>query len=333
MPRPADAVIGRDAMSAGIRRVLWITLGFNLLVAAAKLGYGMSSGLIAMAADGVHSLLDASGNVVGLIAMHRAHAPPDRGHPYGHRKFEALAALGVGVLLGLACKEILEATWHRLAHGSLPDVGAEGFVIMAATMAVNVGVAAYERREGKRLRSEFLLADAAHTASDTLVSLCVIVALATSLLGWEIVDVLVSLVIVAWIARIAWRVARPALSTLADEARVDPAAVDEAAMAIDGVRDVHRIRTRGQSDHVYMDLHVQVDPDATVRDAHGTAHRVEETIKARFPEVIDVVVHLEPHGDPVEGLDGSVIGPPRDARPRDRAAEGKPPPGTPIEGA
>src|SRR5436190_14596674 len=153
-------------VQAGVRRVLWITLALNVAVAAGKLAYGMHSGLIAMIADGVHSLLDSSSNVIGLFAIRHAYQPPDREHPYGHRKFETFAALGIGVLLFFACEEILKAAWGRLTSGSNADVGLLGFAVMVATMAVNIGVSRYEAREGKRLGSELEVGGDAHRGSD-----------------------------------------------------------------------------------------------------------------------------------------------------------------------
>ena len=289
--------------------MLWITLGLNVAVATAKLAYGIHSGLIAMVADGVHSLLDGSSNVVGLIAIGHAYQPPDREHPYGHRKFETFAALGIGVLLVMACQEILRAAFDRLLHGGTADVGMGGFGVMLATTGVNVFVSWYEAREGRRLGSEFLLADAAHTRSDILVSASVMVALGATMLGWGVVDVVATFAIVGWVALIAWRVVRPALSTLSDEARVDPALLESIALSVDGVRDVHRVRTRGHLDAIWVDLHVQVDPLATISEGHEIAHRVEEAIRARMPAVVDVLTHLEPHGDPAEGLDGQPVAP------------------------
>ena len=104
---------------------------------------------------------------------------------------------------------------------------------------------------------------------------------------------------------------RPALATLADEARLDPSKLDALVMSVAGVRDVHRIRTRGSMDEVFVDLHLQVDPALGIAEAHRVAHVVESAIRAENPEVVDVIVHVEPHGDPVEGLDGSIQGPPR----------------------
>lgn len=287
-----------------IRKVLWVTLLLNVLVAAAKLGVGLATGVLSLVADGLHSSLDGSSNVVGLLAIGAAGKPPDADHPYGHRKLETVAALGIGGLLAVASWEILGAAWHRLRAGTPPgDAGALGFVVMGLTILVNWYVSTYEAREGRRWRSEFLLADAAHTHSDLLVSLSVVMALVATRLGWGLVDVLASVFIVAWILRLSWKVIRPALGTLSDEARIDSAEIDRVARSIDGVLEVHRIRTRGHHDAVFVDLHVQVDPSQTVEAAHQVSHRVEDAIRAAWPEVRDVVTHLEPHGDPPEGLD------------------------------
>lgn len=294
-----------------VRRVLWTTLALNLLVASAKLVYGLQAGLLAMAADGVHSFLDGGSNIVGLVGVSAARRPPDRDHPYGHRKFETFAALSIGGMLLLASWEILKAAWGRLPGGTVPEVGGLGYFVMIVTMAVNLGVSLYERREGLRLKSEVLLADSVHTRSDLLTSATVLVALVAAQLGWGLLDPLATFAIVAWIAYSAFGVMRPALATLADESRLDAAALDALVMAVPGVRDVHRIRTRGSMDEIFVDLHLQVDPSLSVSEAHQVAHAVEAAIRAEHREVVDVLAHVEPHGDPVEGLDGSILGPPR----------------------
>ena len=105
-----------------IRRVLWQVLWLNLLVAAAKLFWGMMTGAISMIADGLHSLMDSSSNVIGLIGTAVADRPPDKGHPYGHRKFEVIAALGIVFVLCLACYEILSCAITRIVAGDRPVV-------------------------------------------------------------------------------------------------------------------------------------------------------------------------------------------------------------------
>ena len=194
-----------------VRRVLWITLGLNVLVSAAKLAYGLATGTFSMIADGVHSFLDGANNVLGLVAVAAAGHPPDAGHPYGHRKFETFAALAVGVLLLLACWEIVKGAVGRLQGGAIAEPGPAGFLVMVLTLLVNVFVTSYESRQGRRWGSEILLADAVHTRSDILTSLAVMAALGGSLLGWRWIDAVATLLIVAWIGLLAWRVARPAL--------------------------------------------------------------------------------------------------------------------------
>src|SRR5688572_2695889 len=131
-----------DANARAVRKVLWVTLALNVGVAVAKLAYGLKTGLLAMSADGVHSLLDGGANVIGLVAVSAAFKPPDTEHPYGHRKFETFAALSIGVLMLLASYEILREAVTRILDPAAhePVVNALGFVIMLVTMAVNVGV-------------------------------------------------------------------------------------------------------------------------------------------------------------------------------------------------
>lgn len=122
---------------AHVRRVLWLTLGLNVLVSGAKLAYGLSTGMLSMVADGVHSFLDGGNNVVGLVAVAAAHDPPDELHPYGHRKIETFAALAIGVMLLVACWEILKSALGRLGDGAPHRAGAAGFVVMVVTLGIN----------------------------------------------------------------------------------------------------------------------------------------------------------------------------------------------------
>ena len=279
-----------------IRRVLWIILLLNLGVAAAKYAWGTLSGSASMQADGIHSVFDSAGNVVGLVGISLAARPADAGHPYGHAKFETYASLVIGVLLLLAAFEVGSSAAAKLAAGSYTvEVGPMSFVVMAGTLAVNLGVTVYERRFAKRLRSEVLAADANHTLSDALVSVGVIAGLAAVALGFPMADPIMALVVTAAILATAYDVFKHALATLSDRARIPEGDLRAAALAVPGVRGVHRIRTRGTEGEVYADLHVLVDPSMTVADAHRLADEVEADIKERFANVIEVLVHIEPN--------------------------------------
>ena len=294
----ARSLAAKDAVSArmrSIRRVLWAILFLNLAVAAAKYFYGLASGSASMQADGIHSVFDSAGNVVGLVGIALAARPADEGHPYGHAKFETYASLVIGVLLLLAAFEVGSGAVGRLATGTFTaSVTPASFVVMVGTLCVNVGVTLYERRAAKRLRSEILAADASHTLSDALVSVGVIVGLAAVALGFPMADPVMALVVTLAILATAWDVFKHALATLSDRARIPEEDVRAAALAVPGVRDAHRIRTRGTEGEVYADLHVLVAPEMTVKDAHDLSERVERAVEERFPNVAEALVHIEP---------------------------------------
>ena len=294
----ARSLAAKDAVSArmrSIRRVLWAILFLNLAVAAAKYFYGLASGSASMQADGIHSVFDSAGNVVGLVGIALASRPADEGHPYGHAKFETYASLVIGVLLLLAAFEVGSGAVGRLATGTFTaSVTPASFVVMVGTLCVNVGVTLYERRAAKRLRSEILAADASHTLSDALVSVGVIVGLALVSLGFPAADPVMALVVTAAILVTAFDVFKHALATLSDKARIPEEDLRATALEVEGVRDVHRIRTRGTEGEVYADLHVLVAPEMTVGKAHRLADAVEAAVQRRFPNVIEVLVHIEP---------------------------------------
>ena len=277
-----------------IARVLWIILWLNLGVALAKLLYGWKSGAIAMTADGIHSLLDASSNVLGLVGVAIARRPADANHPYGHRKYETFAALGVAAMLFFGCHEIVTSAIGRLRDPRLPTITGMGFAVLGFTIAVNVLVVWIERREGRRLGSELLLSDAAHTGSDVLASLLVLASFLAARAGWVWADVAVAGAIVVLIAVAGIRILRGTLSTLADERRIPPEMVERAATEEPGVLEAHNVRSRGPDDDIHLDLHVLVDPRMEIAMAHELGHRVERRLRDRWPGLTDVVVHVEP---------------------------------------
>lgn len=277
-----------------ISAVLATILVLNLAVAAAKLWYGRASGALGIQADGLHSLLDGASNVIGLVAVMVASRPPDANHPYGHRKYETFAALAVAVMMIFGCWEIAEAALHRLRHPVAPTITGTGFVVLLATLAVNLGVTVYERRAGQRLQSEMLVADAAHTGSDVLATLLVLASFGAMKLGWVWADLVAAALVVGLVLKAGFGILQGTLSTLSDERRVDPGLVEEEALREEGALEVHNVRSRGPLDDVHVDLHVLVDPRMPIADAHALGHRVEARLRGRWPVFTDVVVHVEP---------------------------------------
>ncbi len=278
-----------------VRRVLALVLVLNLVVALAKFAYGVATSSNSMQADGIHSVFDSLGNVVGLVGITLALRPADEGHPYGHHKFETYASLVIGVLLVAAAVEVGLSAVSSLASGvHNAQVTVVSYVVMVGTLCVNVGVTTYERKEGKRLNSDILLADASHTLSDAMVSIGVIIGLVLIQFGFAIADSIMALVVMVAILVTAIDVFRAAFETLSDKARIPEDDLKAVVLAVPGVRDAHHIRTRGTSGDVYADMHVLVDPQMSVAVSHEVADRVESEVVHKFPQVKDILVHVEP---------------------------------------
>lgn len=277
-----------------IRLVLWVVLGLNIAVALAKLLYGLFSHSVAMQADGIHSLFDGASNVVGLIGMWFASRPADQSHPYGHGKFETFTAAAIALMLGIAGYTVARGAISSLQGQGDARVTAASFAIMIGTLAVNLGVTTWEGRAGRRLSSEVLVADARHTFSDVLVSSGVIISLIFVRLGFEKADGILALLVAVAIAYTAFTILRGVGRTLSDAARLSATQVAEVAAGIVGVVECHSVRTRGSENRVSVDLHLLIAADATTERGHEIAHAVETELRARFSQVTDVVVHVEP---------------------------------------
>jgi len=276
-----------------IKLVLWVVLGLNLAVAAAKLLIGYGIGSLAMVADGFHSTLDGSSNVIGLVGIVVASRPPDREHPYGHQKYEAFSSLGIALLLGVTALEVVRAGLGRLGSDVRPETSWAGVAVMVVTMAVNLGVSLYERRQGERWNSSILIADAGHTRSDLFVSLSVLAGLGAVWMGWYWLDVAVAFMIAALILYIAYGILRRVSQELIDTAAIPREQIAREALTVPGVISTSNVRSRGSAPNLFIDLEIQVSPALRLSDAHALAHQVRDRCMAAF-EASDVVVHVEP---------------------------------------
>lgn len=304
-----EELSGTDRRTASVRRILWLILGLNLMVAAGKLIYGLMIGSVSMQADGFHSTFDGASNVVGLVGMAFAARPADTDHPYGHGKYETYASAVIGGMLLLAAWEIGSKALDRLISGGAPvEVDAGAFGVMGATLGINLFVAWYEGRKGRELMSELLIADASHTASDILVSVGVLLGLGLVTLGWPLADPIIALLVSGAIFYTAWGVFRRANEVLSDTATLAAQRVREVALAVEGVLGCHGVRTRGSASRTLVDLHIQVNPNETVARGHAIAEEVERTICSSIPGVVDVIVHLEPMDDYQNGKTLSELG-------------------------
>lgn len=271
--------------------MLWGVLAANAFVAALKGGIGIAIGSLALVADAIHSTIDASSNVVGLIGMTVAAKPPDREHPYGHRRFETLASLVIGILMVSGIVEILQ---RAFTSDHEPEASWPIVAVVGATILLNVGISRFEHRRGAELHSSILHADSAHTASDAFAASVVLASLIGSILGLPGLDRIAALIVCAIIAWTGARIIRTNLRALVDASALPREEIEAVVLAVAGVRAVRDVRSRRSGDAVHVDLAIALDPEQRLEAAHDKSHDVVDAIRDAFPVVDDVVVHIEP---------------------------------------
>lgn len=279
-----------------VNRILWIILFANLAVAAIKIVIGTIIKSSSMTADGYHSLTDGSSNIVGLIGIRLASKPTDEDHPYGHRKFETLAGLFIsGMLFFLGGKIILEAI-SKLIHPVDPAITPESLIALIFTLIVNIFVSVLEYRKGKALDSQILVSDSMHTRSDIYVSIGVLAALGGIKLGLPpVIDPIASLVVSGFILHAAYEIFRDNSDVLVDRAVIDTEKIRSIAMSFDQVLDTHDIRSRGDQNNLFIDMHIMTEPCLSVENSHVLIHNIEDKVRQDINENAQVTAHLEPY--------------------------------------
>ena len=237
-------------------------------------------------------------NIIGLVVTYLAAKPPDVSHHYGHKKFETMATIGIAILLFVTCFEILGNAVRTILNPKPPQITNMSFIVIFASIAVNIFVTVYEHRKGRLFKSDFLIADSKHTLSDLIASSAVLISIISVKNGYPIIDPIAALFIAVMIGHLGYSIVKEASHVLVDTSPLSGdnlTKIKAIAAAVDGVMECHNVRVRGRSDAVHIDCHILVSPDMNVQEAHNVAHNVEERIKREMPNVVDVVIHLEPH--------------------------------------
>ena len=274
-----------------VRKVLIITLLLNVFVMGLKVLVGHWTGSLSLLADALHSVTDSANNVLGLVAIKFSSPLPDREHPYGHNKFEALGALGIAAVLGIAC---FKGAIDRIIHGGEPiKVSPPELWLLLIVLGINIFVAFYERNVGKRVGSSILVADATHTMSDVWVTISVIGGLIGVWLGYQWLDVLLAFPVALLVFWSGWSVLTENLPWLVDQMAIAPETIHAIAVSIPGVINCHDIASRGViGRQVFIEMHLIVDaPD--VETAHNITEEVEKQLEQRFHPV-RILIHVEP---------------------------------------
>ncbi len=276
-----------------LRRVLWMNVG----VIAVKVVVLVLTGALSVAAEVLHSTLDAANNVFALALSRVAAAEPDDDHPYGHRKFETLGALLLVGVLSVTVFELLQQSITRLAVGPAPAAASTAstlsLVLMGVGLLAGIAITRYESRVGRRLGSDLLLADAAHTKADVFTTVAVLVGLGAMRLGYPLADPLVTILVAGLIAHTGWEIVQETVPVLVDSRAVDPEWIEQISLEVDGVESAYGIRSRGKTGDIFAELTIAVDATLDVAASHAIADQVERIISERIV-AREVVVHVEP---------------------------------------
>ncbi len=276
--------------------VLWIVMGMNFAVAVFKIIVGTMANSGSIVADGYHSLSDGSGNIVGIIGLSVAGRPEDESHPYGHKKFETISSLMIGVLLFAVGSKVAYGSVLSIIDPKIPEISTLSFIVMITTLIVNIFVVKYERTQGLKFSSDVLVSDSEHTKSDILITSGVIMTMILLKFGFPpIIDGVVSLLISGFIYKASYEIFTASSNVSADAAALSSEEICEQVMTCAGVMGCHKVRSRGRKDDIHIDLHAQTHPDMSVAEAHALDHSIQEVLKEKYGESVSVIVHIEPY--------------------------------------
>jgi cation diffusion facilitator family transporter len=288
------APVARAERPREIRRILLTVMWLNVGVLMVKLIVWGLSGALSVLAEAMHSSLDATNNLFALVVIRVAARGPDDDHPYGHGKFETLGALALVGVLSVTVVELIRQAYARfLAGGLAGDVGVVAIVLMGFSLIAGILVSRYETSAGRRLSSDLLLADAAHTRADVLATCAVLVGLGAVRFGYPIADPIATVVVAVIIAFTGWNIIRETVPVLVDQRAVHPLRIASLLADVDGVRSAYSIRSRGRPGEIFAELTIAVDPSLDV----ATSHEIADSVEARLEEALKaqkVVVHVEP---------------------------------------
>lgn len=286
----------RDQRYYSAKKVLWIILFCNFLVAAIKIGVGITCKSQSVIADGIHSIADGSSNIVGLIGIWLASKPHDTQHPYGHDKYEIMASLFIGVMLAMMSVRIMSRAITSFRSPAALSIDNIEVVLMIFTIIVNIIVASTEYQWGKKLDSIILVTDSMHTRGDIMISCTVLLGLIGIKAGIPVwIDGVLSLLVAIAVLVSAWQIIKNCVGVLVDSKVIDSDELKSLLMTIPGIYDVHQIRSRGEPCHAFIDFHVIVSPQENVVGMHTLSHKLEDLLKDRYGSNTEVNIHIEPN--------------------------------------
>jgi len=281
-----------------INKVTWIGVVINVFLSAIKFIVGYIGGSQAVIADAVHSLSDLSTDFAVLVGVRFWSAPPDEDHHYGHYRIEALITALIGIILAVVALGIgysSVVTIKEFHFGKTAWIAVVGPLI---SIVIKEALYHWTVAVGKKVRSKSLIANAWHHRSDALSSVPALIAVVVSTINpsWVLVDHIGALIVSVFILKVSWDITVPALLELTDQGASENVhlLIKQIALAVEGVVEVHKIRTRKIGQNIFVDLHVLVKPEISVREGHVISENVKSKLLKKGPDILDAVIHLEP---------------------------------------
>ena len=285
----------RERQAASFRSTL-VSVLVNTGLSIAQFIIGVAGHSSALVADAVHSLSDLLSDFIVLLANRHSIKAPDDEHPYGHRRFETAASLSIGVLLIIVGVSILWSVYPRLTRtGDMPPVQQITLYTALATLIAKELLFRYLLREGRRVRSTMLIANAWHARSDAASSLVVAVGIGASLAGLPLADPLAASVVGLMIVRMGWRFFRDSFDDLMDrgvDAETETRIRDH-LLGTPGVLGIHGLRTRKMGDMIWVEVDLEMDGTLTIQQGHDIAAEARRRVM-QHEDVLDVMTHFDP---------------------------------------
>ncbi len=282
------------------RRITLIGALVNVLLAAAKILFGIIGSSQSLIADGVHSLSDLASDGLVIFAAKHGSQDADEDHPYGHARIETAFTVGLGILLMLVAAGILVDAVDRLFQTQrLLHPGVLALVVAAISVLSKELLYRYTLHVAKKVRSNLLRANAWHHRSDAISSIVVIIGVAGSMAGLHYLDAIAAAGVALMIAKIGWDLSWHSLKELVDTG-LDPERVEairNCILNVDGVRTLHMLRTRRMGQDALVDVHIMVPPKLSVSEGHHIGETVRSRVIREVDEVTDVMVHIDPEDD------------------------------------
>jgi cation diffusion facilitator family transporter len=286
--------------TAEAQRATWVSVAVNVVLTVIQVFVGWLAHSQSLIAHGLHSFSDLLSDFLVLYASRQSAHPADEAHPYGHARVETAATLILGGSLALIGGGILWESGLRLQHTEvLESVQWSAFWVAVATVFAKEALYRFLIAVAERLRSQLMIANALHTRADAASALVVVVGIGGALMGWSFLDLLAAALMGFMILRmgveLAWGALKELIDTGLDETQV--AAIRQTLLSTPGVRGLHELRTRRMAHQALVDAHVQVDARISVSEGHCIAETARARVLREHPEVLDVLVHIDPEDD------------------------------------